>query len=619
VKIYVNGELKGSSAKTWAMPSNGYNTVVGFWNNKFFPGLIDEVRVYNQAKSKAWIKASFHSGNNTLITWGEEEEEYGKGLIPVGSGEPFYTNATSNPITINLNATQSQLITIWVNATGEIGTTHTFFEYANLTADSEISNSTTKWNVTILLGTIDTFTSESPTENIYVNYYTQVKVRTNETIGNKTKAEYTIPYNIALINTSTIYILNNQSQTESYDISGNDIVFNVNGSNSSYYDVFYKVLFANETKSVYCAENWTVYNPNICYSEHYSSAGHYRYYNLEINITTNITAQNYNIYYNISTEKLLGWESNKYNVKISYNESIANITYNSVNKILTVICGNNHTDNNKSLLYGVNILNINYHHQALSGGGGNIIPLTTSTNTTSTNTTSNKDIIVIIEDLGTTDKSNKFYSYKYNIYNNASNYRNLKFVIKPSEYSNKFYFDGIIYEDIKTFILLDRETKSFIIKVPVGLGCNLNQKECEKIELILQNTNTLNDEHKYIRTYPFFDCDFETRYQEIVKCGILKERYIEAFEASVRSHLDTIYIYDNIKIPKLSILLGLSLLLIIVGGSRLFIDGVKAYNINSRKPIILRKWGLILLFILILYVLIALFVPAPMTSTFTFA
>jgi len=51
VKIYVNGKLKGSNAKTGAMPLNENNTVVGFWNNEFFPGLIDEVRIYDWALS----------------------------------------------------------------------------------------------------------------------------------------------------------------------------------------------------------------------------------------------------------------------------------------------------------------------------------------------------------------------------------------------------------------------------------------------------------------------------------------------------------------------------------------------------------------------------------------
>jgi len=58
VKIYVNGKLKGSNTKTGAMPLNENNTVVGFWNNDFFPGLIDEVRVYNRALSLEEVRGN---------------------------------------------------------------------------------------------------------------------------------------------------------------------------------------------------------------------------------------------------------------------------------------------------------------------------------------------------------------------------------------------------------------------------------------------------------------------------------------------------------------------------------------------------------------------------------
>ena len=62
VKIYVNGRFKGSSVRTGAMPLNGNNTVIGFWNTDFFPGLIDEVRIYNRALSKEEIKNLYFAG-----------------------------------------------------------------------------------------------------------------------------------------------------------------------------------------------------------------------------------------------------------------------------------------------------------------------------------------------------------------------------------------------------------------------------------------------------------------------------------------------------------------------------------------------------------------------------
>ena len=62
VRIYVNGKLNGSSAKTGAIYISGGNTVIGFWNNEFFPGLIDEVRVYNQALSAEEIRNLYFAG-----------------------------------------------------------------------------------------------------------------------------------------------------------------------------------------------------------------------------------------------------------------------------------------------------------------------------------------------------------------------------------------------------------------------------------------------------------------------------------------------------------------------------------------------------------------------------
>ncbi|MBT9144591.1 MAG: hypothetical protein DDT42_00433 [candidate division WS2 bacterium] len=61
------------------------------WN-----GLIDEVRISNIARSPAWIRASFHSGNDTLLTVGAEETPPPPGVIgienigvqDIGSAEP---------------------------------------------------------------------------------------------------------------------------------------------------------------------------------------------------------------------------------------------------------------------------------------------------------------------------------------------------------------------------------------------------------------------------------------------------------------------------------------------------------------------------------------------------
>jgi hypothetical protein len=113
----------------------------------------DEVRISNVSRSAAWVKADYNSVNNSLLGFGGEEDVSGvkSGLIPVGSGNPFYTNASSNPLTTaSLSAGQSEIVSFWVNATGDADNTHVFFAFVNLTANLSMGNMTDLWNVTIL-------------------------------------------------------------------------------------------------------------------------------------------------------------------------------------------------------------------------------------------------------------------------------------------------------------------------------------------------------------------------------------------------------------------------------------------------------------------------------------
>ncbi len=68
-KLFVNGELKTQGTLIDAISTNSNNLLVG----DFFNSLIDEVRISNTARSAAWIKASYNSENNSLLTYGSEE------------------------------------------------------------------------------------------------------------------------------------------------------------------------------------------------------------------------------------------------------------------------------------------------------------------------------------------------------------------------------------------------------------------------------------------------------------------------------------------------------------------------------------------------------------------
>ena len=75
-KIYINGTQSGSDA--YCAHGYGDNTVP-FYIGKMksaggmINGTLDEVRLSSKAREAEWIKASYNSGNNTLLTYGGED------------------------------------------------------------------------------------------------------------------------------------------------------------------------------------------------------------------------------------------------------------------------------------------------------------------------------------------------------------------------------------------------------------------------------------------------------------------------------------------------------------------------------------------------------------------
>jgi hypothetical protein len=108
-----------------------------------YQGFLDEFAIWDRSLSEEEVKAIYNDGAGINLF------EVSKGLISDTIGDtPFYTNQT-NPRTINLNAGQSQLVTAWVNATGNPGE-YTFFEFANLTSNMSISSMTSEYSLSIL-------------------------------------------------------------------------------------------------------------------------------------------------------------------------------------------------------------------------------------------------------------------------------------------------------------------------------------------------------------------------------------------------------------------------------------------------------------------------------------
>jgi hypothetical protein len=69
LKIYINGELKGSTSLAGGMGESSSGVHIGalpFANIGYFNGKIDEVRIHNRALSPEEIKASYNAGINRL-------------------------------------------------------------------------------------------------------------------------------------------------------------------------------------------------------------------------------------------------------------------------------------------------------------------------------------------------------------------------------------------------------------------------------------------------------------------------------------------------------------------------------------------------------------------------
>jgi hypothetical protein len=78
VRLYKDGVEIASAPLTGNIRQDGGNFQIasGASGYRDFDGIIDEVRFSFNARSAAWIKASYNSGNNSLVSYGSEEASY---------------------------------------------------------------------------------------------------------------------------------------------------------------------------------------------------------------------------------------------------------------------------------------------------------------------------------------------------------------------------------------------------------------------------------------------------------------------------------------------------------------------------------------------------------------
>jgi len=75
VKLYINGELSIEGSLDGSIDSTNSALLIGDRgpNIHHFDGIIEEVRISNTERSAAWIKASYESSKDTMLTFGNEE------------------------------------------------------------------------------------------------------------------------------------------------------------------------------------------------------------------------------------------------------------------------------------------------------------------------------------------------------------------------------------------------------------------------------------------------------------------------------------------------------------------------------------------------------------------
>jgi len=83
--VYVDGELETTTSGAGALSPGSNAAGIGYYGSNdstyssggtWFIGYMDEIRISSVDRGAAWVKATYNSGNNTLLTYGSEEGEF---------------------------------------------------------------------------------------------------------------------------------------------------------------------------------------------------------------------------------------------------------------------------------------------------------------------------------------------------------------------------------------------------------------------------------------------------------------------------------------------------------------------------------------------------------------
>ena len=147
LKYYTNGTLISTVTFNVDFGTNAGTRYIGMLRpgGGFFNGLIDEVSIYNRALSVEEIKAAYNSGNDTLLSYGDEEVYKFK-----ITGSAAQTAGSSQIITITAKNDTGNTITSYT------GDKNLVFSGANNALDGAQPTCTDKNNADVTFGTAAT-------------------------------------------------------------------------------------------------------------------------------------------------------------------------------------------------------------------------------------------------------------------------------------------------------------------------------------------------------------------------------------------------------------------------------------------------------------------------------
>ena len=80
--IYIDGaNVKSEGSRTYSIGNTVYTQGERGDSSGYFDGYLDEVRVSDTPRTAAWVNASYNSTNDSLLTYGDEEEDAGRRRI----------------------------------------------------------------------------------------------------------------------------------------------------------------------------------------------------------------------------------------------------------------------------------------------------------------------------------------------------------------------------------------------------------------------------------------------------------------------------------------------------------------------------------------------------------